>query len=202
MQHFLSCVAHGECPHRKRTGDLGTPARPCRCVPAGGRGGVGMSPWICCSHLQPAAPIGRSPLPCPSLPFPRLKVHQAAALVWRFCCSIGGGSRRPKHQGSIRPYPSPQKSTQRCPWRSASIARVGELRELSTTDTTHTGGGGASWTTSGGGLQEIKWRLDTADWATMGPNGLQMGSNHPFVQTQRVQDQFYQFWEKASLAQR
>ena len=43
-------------------------------------GGVGMSPLVCCSRLQPAATIGQSPIPCPSLgPSP----------------SIGGGAHRP-----------------------------------------------------------------------------------------------------------
>ena len=40
--------------------------------PAAGLGrGFGMSPWICCSRLQPAAPIGRSP--SAALPFPFLE---------------------------------------------------------------------------------------------------------------------------------
>ena len=44
-----------------------------------GCGGFGMSPWICCSRLQLAAPTGRSPftaLPFPSLPFPSLSLNE------------------------------------------------------------------------------------------------------------------------------
>ena len=78
------------------------------CLGGGGGWHDAVVSFSVCSRRRPLADRH---LRCPALPFPSLEwaSTRAAVVVRRFCFSIGGGLRRPKHEGPLQPCPSPQR---------------------------------------------------------------------------------------------
>ena len=87
-----------------------------------------MSPWSCCSRLRLAEPIGRSPFA--ALPFRFLERRSTKPLFWS-AVSVSPwwrvASAKTLRIHTAIPFTSTR--THSCSWQSASIARVGELRE-------------------------------------------------------------------------